>query len=286
MRTTALVSSAAAVFVSTLSATHAGAATCAELLTTAEVKAAAGASFEDMGPQDRGEGETLCAWMSRGAGGFKTVALTFHGGKGPDFFDTAITSAEQATSAKRETLAGVGGRAAVVRYEEQFTTLIETAGGVGQLVTNGLARAQVTALAKAVGGPAGAAAAIPKEERIEGAAILAHPIGALALRYATALHAKGDVSALSSTAAQARRKAMPAGERAESDAFMRKMLPAAAALEAGIRAGGVLLIEGGKATLNVVSSQSAKGKDGSITSSSTTSAIAFELEDGAWKVAR
>jgi hypothetical protein len=285
VRTTAFVFLAAAASVASVPAAEA--ATCAELLTTAEVKAAAGGSFEDMGPQDRGEGETLCSWMSRGAGGFKTVALTFWSGKGAEHFDTAIASAEEATSAKREALPGAGRRAAVVKYEGQFTAFVETAGGVGQLVTNGLTKAQVAAIATAVAGPAGAAAAIPKEERIEGAAILAHPIGALALRYATALHAKGgDVAALSSTAAQARRKAMPAGERAESDAFMRKMLPAAAALEAGIRAGGVLLIEGGKATLNVVSSQSAKGADGAVTSSSTTSAIAFELEGGAWKLAR
>lgn len=284
MRTTAFVLFSAAAAVA-FSVPAAQAATCAELLTAAEVKAAAGPGFEDMGAEDRGDGETLCPWMARGAG-FKSIALTFWSGKDAAFFDNVIESAESATGAKREAVPGAGRRAALVRYEDQLTVVIETADGIGRLITNGLTPAQVKAMAAAVAGPPSAAAAIPKQERLEGAAILAHPVGALALRYATALHAKGDVAALSSKAALARRQAMPAGERAESDAYMKKMLPAAAALEAGIRSGGVLLIEGSKATLNVVSSQTAKAADGTVTSSSTTSAVAFELEDGAWKVAR
>jgi len=286
MRTSALVLLAAGVSAAAFPVRAAEAATCAELLTAAEVTAAAGAGFEAVGPEDRGNGETMCPWMARG-GGFKTVALTFWSGKDAAFFDDLVGSAESVTGGKREALPGAGRRAALVRYEEQLTLVLETADGVGRLITNGVTPAQVKALAVAVAGPPSAAAAIPKQERIEGAAILAHPIGALAVRYAAALHAKGsDVSALSSRAALARRQAMPKSERAESDAYLRKMVPAAADIESAIRAGGVLMIEGPKATLNLVRTESTRNGDGSVTSSSTTSALPFELEDGAWKVAQ
>lgn len=262
--------------------------TCASLLTAPEVEAAAGKGFEDMGPTDRGEGESECAWMSRGAGGFKLVAVTFRAEKGAKEYEAELASMEEAAGGKREAMAGVAGKAALLKFGEQLVAVVHTAGGVARVATNGLTKAQVTALAKAVSGPADAgAAAIPKSERIEGAAILAHPIGPLAVRYATALHAKGgDVAALYSRPGQAKWQAMPKSERAESDAFMKKMVPAAAALEAAIRAGGVLLVEGPKATLNLVRNESSKKADGTITSSSETTAIGFELEDGAWKVAR
>ena len=262
--------------------------TCASLLTASEVEAAAGKGFEDMGPDDRGEGVSECAWMSRGAGGFKLVAVTFRAEKGEEEFEAELVSMEEAAGGKREALAGVEGKAALLKFGEQLVAVVYTAGGVARVAANGLTRAQVTALARAVAGPAdAAAAAIPKSERIAGAAILAHPIGALAVRYATALHAKaGDVAALSSRAAQARLRSMPKAERTESDAFVRKMVPPATAIEAAIRNGGLLIVEGSKATLNLVRHESEKSGDGTVTSSSTTSAIPFELEDGAWKVAK
>jgi hypothetical protein len=262
--------------------------TCASLLTASEVAAAAGKGFEDMGPEDRGEGETECGWMSRGAGGFKLVAVTFRAEKGVEEYEAELASMEEAGGGKREALAGVEGKAALLKFGEQLVAVVHTAGGVARVGTNGLTKPQVTALAKAVAGPADAGvAAIPKSERIAGAAILAHPIGALAVRYAAALHAKGgDVAALYSRSAQAGRQALPKSERAESDAFMRMMVPAAAAIEAAIRNGGVLMLEGPKATLNLVRTESAKSGAGTVTSSSTTAAIPFELEDGVWKVAK
>jgi hypothetical protein len=263
--------------------------TCASLLTATEIEAAAGKGFEDMGPTDRGEGQSECPWMSR-AGGFKLVAVTFWDGKTAADYEADLAAMEEAVSAKREVLAGMGGGAALVKNAEQLVAVVRTAGGFARVVTNGLTKAQVTALAKAVAGPAatgGGAAAVVKSERIEGAAILAHPIGALAVRYATALRAKGgDVAALSSRAAQDRRQSMPKSERVESDAFVRKMVPDAAGMEAAIRAGGILLVEGPKATLNLVRAESTRNADGSVSSSSTTSAIPFALENGGWKVAQ
>ena len=278
-------------------AAAAEAPTCAALLTAAELEAAAGKGFEDMGPSRSGVGHTECPWMSR-TGGFKIVALTFWDESGvrdelesdggpAELFETQVKSMEEVAGTKRETIAGVAG-GALLKNAEQLVAFLKTSGGLARVVANGLTKAQVTALAKAVAGaPAGGAAAIPTTERIQGAAILAHPVGALALDYARRLHAKGgDVAVLSSRAAQAKRKAMPKDERAESDAFVRGMIPAAEALESAIRNGGVLLVEGPKATLNLVRTETTKNADGSVTSSSSTAAIPFEMEDGAWKVAR
>ncbi len=288
----------AVAFSVTAAAARAESPTCAALLTAAELEAAAGKGFEDMGPSRSGVGHTECSWMSR-AGGFKIVALTFWDADGvrdeiesdggpAELFEIQVKSMEEVGGGKREPIAGVGGGAVLLKNAEQLVAFLPTSGGLARVVANGLTRAQVTALAKAVAGaPVAGAAAIPTTERIQGAAILAHPVGAVALDYARRLHAKGgDVAALSSRAAQAKRKAMPKDERAESDAFVRGMVPAADALDAAIRAGGVLLVEGPKATLNLVRTETSKNADGSVTSSSSTAAIPFEMEDGAWKVAR
>jgi hypothetical protein len=47
---------------------------CAALLTAEELTAAVGEKMTEMGPRERGAGETECPWMLRGGSGFKTVA--------------------------------------------------------------------------------------------------------------------------------------------------------------------------------------------------------------------
>lgn len=144
---------------------------------------------------------------------------------------------------------------------------------------------------RGTGGPmviAGAAQPA-KETRIQGAEILKHPIGELALKYADALHAGGIESAkkLASVKAQADWKALPADERAESAAFVKKMTPKKADLEAGIRGGGILIIEDDeRATLNVVTIEQKSKEPGVVESSSSTIGIPFVLEGGQWKLAR
>jgi hypothetical protein len=135
-----------------------------------------------------------------------------------------------------------------------------------------------------VGSPAPA-----KETRIQGAEILKNPIGALALRYADALHGgtMDETMKLASTKAQADWKSLPASERAESAAFLKKMIPKRGDLEAGIKAGGLLIIEdGARATLNVTTTEQKSKEPGVVNASSTTTAIPFVLEGGQWKVAR
>lgn len=127
------------------------------------------------------------------------------------------------------------------------------------------------------------------EKRIQGAEILKHPIGDLALRYADSLQTgrMEDAMRLASTKAQADWKALPASEKTESAAFIRKMVPTRPVLEAGIRSGGILIIEDdARATLNVITTEQKSTQPGVVSGSSTTTAIPFVMEAGAWKLAR
>jgi hypothetical protein len=117
---------------------------------------------------------------------------------------------------------------------------------------------------------------------------LAHPVGKLALKYATLLHEGrwAEIEKLMSREALKRRAEMPADERAESAAYIAKMVPQAAQLEADIKAGSQLIIDGKKAYLNTIKSTSRTNEDGSVTTSSEATNMPFELEDAAWKVAQ
>ena len=126
-----------------------------------------------------------------------------------------------------------------------------------------------------------------KEVRIEGEEILKHPIYALALEYADAVHS-GKPEAflrLSSTKKQADWKAESESERKEIAAYYRKTIPKRAELAAGVRSGGVLFIENDNvATLNVITVESKSKEPGVVQSTSTTVGIPFVLEGGQWRV--
>jgi hypothetical protein len=127
------------------------------------------------------------------------------------------------------------------------------------------------------------------EERINGAEILDHPIGALAVQYVTHVQAgqMDKAVALASNKVQAEWKTLPADEKKESAAFLKKMLPAAKSVRSSIESGGLLIIEDKtRATLNVISTTQTSTEPGVVSSSSTTSAIPFVFEDGKWKIAR
>jgi hypothetical protein len=131
-----------------------------------------------------------------------------------------------------------------------------------------------------------AAAPVRAEEKLTGDAILAHPIGTVAVEYAALVKADKMEEAvkLSSKEAQKRRKARSAQDRKESDAFMKDFVPDA--LSAAITAGGILLLDGDKATLNVVTSEHKTTPDGTVSMSSSTMALPFVREDGQWRVAQ
>ncbi len=65
------------------------------------------------------------------------------------------------------------------------------------------------------------------------------------------------------------------------------MVPTRPVLEAGIRSGGILIIEDdARATLNVITTEQKSTQPGVVSGSSTTTAIPFVMEAGAWKLAR
>jgi len=135
----------------------------------------------------------------------------------------------------------------------------------------------------------GGAPAATKEERVNGPDILKHPIGTLALQYVDLVHGgkMDDAMRLATTDAQAKWKAEPASERAESTAFRRKMLPTRADLMAGLKTGGVLIIEDdARATLNVMRTEQKSSAPGTASSSSTTIFIPFAKENGQWRLAQ
>jgi hypothetical protein len=126
------------------------------------------------------------------------------------------------------------------------------------------------------------------ETRLRGVEIEKHGVYDVALRYADALHTGPGESfmALASTKAQAEWKAAPASERAESTAFRKKNVPKRAALVSGIRSGGILIVQGDTASLNVTAVEQGRAAPGTVTASSTTVNIPFVLESGTWKLAR
>jgi inactivated superfamily I helicase len=126
------------------------------------------------------------------------------------------------------------------------------------------------------------------ETRVQGADILKHPIGDLALRHADLIHAgkMDEYMRLASAGAQAKWTALPASERKESLAYMRQHVPPRAALLAAIQSGGVLIIEGdSRATLNLITTEQRSTAPGVASSTSSTVAIPFVMENGQWKIA-
>lgn len=129
----------------------------------------------------------------------------------------------------------------------------------------------------------------PPEEtapEVLGAEILDHEIGKLALAFAAELHTKGTAAALAlmSSAAKAAWAAQDGERRRESDRIRRETIPTAEVLAARVREGGRLGFYGDKAYLIVNSSERTENPDGSVTYSSTSLSLPFELEEGEWRV--
>ena len=122
---------------------------------------------------------------------------------------------------------------------------------------------------------------------ITGAAILDHEIGQVALAYAKEIAAGKLDAAMAwvSGPARAKRAAEPAEERRGSDAYRKSTTPAPAVFAEQIRAGGKVTFVGDKAYLQTVVNETSKSSDGTITSSSSSMSIGFELDGGKWRVA-
>ncbi len=130
-------------------------------------------------------------------------------------------------------------------------------------------------------------ATLPPAVRVEGPALTNHPSIAVVLSYVDLVQAgKTDeaITRFGSANAQANWKEQPASEKRDSAAFRKRILPTRAELTRAIASGGVLLVEGERATLNVIKMDPATASKS--TGSSTTVAIPLALENGAWKIAQ
>ena len=137
---------------------------CATLLTADELTTAIGDKMTEMGPRQRGPGETECSWMLRGgSSGFKTVAVQFYElshikasptASTPDaYFEMLVSAAEGTASGKRELLPNIGQKAAFVPTTPQVLAVVQRADGIARIVGNNLTKAQITAVARAVTTP-------------------------------------------------------------------------------------------------------------------------------------
>jgi hypothetical protein len=116
--------------------------------------------------------------------------------------------------------------------------------------------------------PARAEAAPPKTE-IKGAAILEHPCGKVAVQHMGLVHAGKleEATRLGTPEMQQQWKALPADDRKTMSMMMKEMSKTEAQFAAEIKAGGLLAIDGGKATLTV--KQEHKDANGSSTDTLT-----------------
>jgi len=116
--------------------------------------------------------------------------------------------------------------------------------------------------------PPARAAAAPKTE-IKGAAILDHPCGKVAVKHMGLVHAgkMEEATRLGSKEMQEQWKALPAEDRKTMSMMMKETSKPAAQFAAEIKAGGVLVIDGDKASMTV--RQEHKDANGSVTDTLT-----------------
>ena len=115
-------------------------------------------------------------------------------------------------------------------------------------------------------GPAHAAAS---RVEIKGAAILDHACGKVAVKHMGLVHAgkMDEATKLGSKEMQEQWKAMPAADRTMMSGMMKETSKTEAQFSAEIKSGGVLVVEGSKATLTV--KQEHKDANGTTTQTTT-----------------
>ena len=117
-----------------------------------------------------------------------------------------------------------------------------------------------------------AMAETPKTE-IRGAAILNHPCGKVAVKHMGLVHAgkMEEAGKLGTQEMQEKWKALPAKDREMMSGLMKEMSKTEEQFAAGIKAGGLLVVDGTKATLTV--KQEHKDANGSSTETLTQSYV-------------
>lgn len=141
-----------------------GAAPCAAWLTAAEVKTALGVELETVEPVEYSPGFTVCSWTKDRPEGQLGVNLSFFELKAiregmvsaesiPEYFDLQVSSTQEQSGVEPQELAEVGKRAVLFSEEGLWIVMIELEEGFAHLAISpgDVARAQVEAMAKAVG---------------------------------------------------------------------------------------------------------------------------------------
>jgi len=128
-----------------------------------------------------------------------------------------------------------------------------------------------------------AIAGVSSAAEIKGAAILDHPCGKVAVKQTGLLHAgkMEDANKLSTKEMQDQYKAMPAKDREMMNGMAKMMSPTEDKFTAMIKASGVLVVDGDKATLTTKT----MNKDASGSSTETTTQQ-FKISGGECLVSR
>jgi hypothetical protein len=138
--------------------------TCMTLLPVEALAKILGETYKDMGSEEAQGGASDCNWaVNLGTPRFKTLSFSFFDAvalkaspgyaSADEYFERVVGSVESRAPAKREMLPGVGLKAAFVATPPQMLVAVQRKDGVARLVGIKLTKAQMIALARALGAP-------------------------------------------------------------------------------------------------------------------------------------
>ena len=140
-------------------------AMCAKLMPADKLQVAMGKGMKEASAEIDKRGAVSCAWMRRAPDPFATLSIQCYDKKAiaasaPDnagnagsLFENIVAPHEALTNKKRESIAGVGKRAALAPADPQRLIAVERDDAVLRIVMNGASKAQAIAVAKAIAAP-------------------------------------------------------------------------------------------------------------------------------------
>ena len=140
-------------------------AMCARLMPAEKMQAAIGKGMKAAEAEIEKRGKVACAWMRRAPDPFATLSIEYYdkkaiaasapdnAGTASDLFERIVAPHEDRTKMKRESISGVGKRAALAPADPQRLVAIERDDAVLRIVMNGASKAQAIAVAKAIAAP-------------------------------------------------------------------------------------------------------------------------------------
>lgn len=142
---------------------------CAQVLTAAQVRAAAGGTLKVLAQLKAEAGVTECTWSRTGdpeTSTGPTIRMQFFDrtaissnplvSSSEGYYEMIASAAEEIAGRKREAVAGLTGagkRAATVQGSAQILVLVQRGDGIARVVVGNLTKAQATAIARAISGP-------------------------------------------------------------------------------------------------------------------------------------